>query len=268
MKTILRAIALCTLALLPSALQAAFDHSAYDKILRRYVNEAGLVNYQALRQNALPDLQGYLQRVAQADLKGASYQEKLAFWINAYNAHMIQHILNNPKLKKVSENFGLFDLPVQAAGLKVSLNDIENRIIRGKVNSKNKQGPLPGVTLEKLDPRIHFALVCAAVDCPKLRHFAYTPQNVEATLQENAVIFANSPKHVSVQKGRLRLSTLMQWYGEDFNALGGVPAYLAKLTDPQKRPDEAQVDELLRTAFGKAAYEYDWTVNDVNNAKK
>jgi hypothetical protein len=239
-----------------------FDHSAFDKILRRFVSPEGLVDYDGLRKTGAENLQKYLLDLEKANPAPWSGPEKLAFWINAYNAQMIRIILNRPKMKKVSEDFGLFDLKFPVAGGNYSLNDIEHRILRGKKN------PLPGVTLEKFDPRIHFALVCAAMDCPKLVKFAYTAENIEATLKENASAFANDPKHLSTQNGRLRISSLMKWYAEDFEAEGGAAAYLSKLTDPAKRPDAVQIDALLSKEFDKAVYEYDWTVNDVKNALK
>ena len=157
----------------------------------------------------------------------------------------------------------IFDIPVKVAGNPYSLNDMEHRVIRGKVNSKNKKGPIAGVTLKKRDPRIHFALVCAALDCPKLRGFAYTAENLEETLQENAVHFANSPIHVSIEGGNLRLSSILKWFREDFDAVGGVVPYLESLIDPEKRSDAEEVLRLLKTRFRRAKYAYDWTVNGI-----
>lgn len=228
---------------------ASFDHSAYDAILRKYVNDEGWVDYEMIRRNARKDLDGYLARLAEASLEGWRYEEKLAFWINAYNAHMIENILNHPEMKKVSENFVLFDIPFKVAGGNYTLNDIESRI-------------------RKFDPRIHFALVCAAVSCPKLQNFAYTADNLEATLQAAAVRFAYLSKHVAIVKGRLRLSSLLKWYKDDFTDVGGVPLYLSRLLKLTHRPDVGAIEELLKTQFDKADYEYDWTVNDIRNAKK
>src|SRR5262245_51315335 len=122
---------------LPAGLQAAsFDHSTYDKILRTYVNNEGLVNYDGIRQNAKADLKTYLDTLAAANPSGWPYAEKFAFWINAYNANMLMNIVNNPQLKKVSDKFSLFDTPAKVAGGTYTLNDIENRIIRGKVKDK------------------------------------------------------------------------------------------------------------------------------------
>lgn len=261
--------AVCILALGPALpASAAFDHSAYDRILRRHVDEEGLVDYSGIRGNAAAQLRAYLDSAARADPGGWSRPEQMAFWINIYNAVMIRHILDNPGLQKVSDKFGLFDKPTKIAGGSYSLNDIEHRILRGKTNPKNKQGPIPGLTLEKFDPRVHFALVCAAVDCPRLRSFAYTADNLEKTLAANAERFANSPRHLSITGGRLRVSSLMKWYGEDFQPLGGPAAYLARLTDPAKRPDAGQVDRLLASGWDEADFVYDWTVNDARNFQR
>lgn len=266
---VMLAAVLAGMSLLPApALSAGFDHSLYDRILRRYVDEEGLVNYDGIRQNALNNLKQYLNLLAQADPSGLSRNERLAFWINAYNANMINFILANPGLKKVSDRFDLFDTPARVAGGSYTLNDIENRVIRGKINKKNGLGPVPGVSMETLDPRIHFALVCAAMDCPKLQNFAYTAENLESTLRAGARRFANIPKHLALENGNLKVSTLMKWYEEDFKGLGGVGKYLMALTDPAIRKDETQVDRLLAGFPARVRFEYDWTVNDVRNARK
>jgi hypothetical protein len=262
----MRLRSLLVLASLAFSPLEAYDPSAFDRILRQYVDEEGLVDYAAIQQNAAADLDAFLADVAKADLKGWPYEAKLAFWINAYNANAIKLVLTKPGMKKM--DFTLFNRPATMAGAAYTLNDVEHRVLRGQENMNNRKGAIPGVTLERFDPRIHFALVCAAMDCPRLRTFAYTAENVQRTLQENAERFANHPKHLSVVKGQLRISSLMKWYEDDFRSLGGVPAYLMGLTDAAKRDDEVLVDRLLRLNYDKAEFVYDWTVNDVRNAKK
>src|SRR5581483_11399781 len=76
---------------------ALFDHSAYDAILRHYVDSDGNVNYAAIRENSQSALDSYLESLAEVDLAGWPQNERLAFWINAYNARTIQLILARPR---------------------------------------------------------------------------------------------------------------------------------------------------------------------------
>lgn len=242
---------------------ACFDHAALDGILKANVDQEGFVDYESIRAKKGGDLSLYLSALEGANVGSCTEDEKLAFWINAYNAHMIQKVLDRPELKKVSEDFKLFDEKVRVASVPVSLNEIEHRIIR----ADNKKGRvIPGVSLKDLDPRIHFALVCAAIDCPKLINRAYEAATIDRQLQANAVHFANSPKHLRIEEGKLVASSLLKWYGEDFKKWGGAGPYLASLTDPAKRSDEKEVDEKLTTVFpDKTDFRYDWTLNDVRN---
>ena len=85
---------------------------------------------------------------------------------------------------------------------------------------------------------------------------------------DQAGLFANRRKHLAIEDGKLRVSSLLKWYGSDFDALGGVADYLISLTDPERRSDEAEVDSRLANSFGSAIYRYDWTVNDVRFSRK
>src|SRR5689334_18472280 len=86
----------------PAAHAALFDHSSYDSILRHYVNDHGGVDYAGIRRNAISSLESYLAQLAEADLSGWPERERLAFWINAYNAHVLDLVANKPQLKKIS----------------------------------------------------------------------------------------------------------------------------------------------------------------------
>ncbi len=255
----------CLLVLASSARAALFDHSNFDEILHRYVDEEGLVDYDSIRRNSLTALESYFERTADADLNGWPYAERLAFWINVYNARVIDLIAHKTYLKKISQDFEMFNRPFKVAGVMLSLNDIEHRILRGTTNPDNKKGPIRGLTLAKRDPRIHFALVCGAVDCARLRNFAYTAENVDDTLYDNASHFANSSKHVDIVDGKLKLSSLLKWYAKDFADSGGVARYLSGLISPEKRGDAEDIKRLLATDLKKAEYAYDWTINDQKN---
>jgi hypothetical protein len=244
-----------------------FDHSLYDGILRSYVNSDGLVNYEGLRRDSLQDLESYLDQLAKADVSRMDPYEKLPFWINAFNAHVISQILTRADIKSIDRHLDLFDVPLQVAQGTYSLNNIKQRILRGKTHKNAESGPIPGVTLEVFDPRVHFSLSNGTVGAPPLRNFAYTARNVEASLRENSILFANDPKFLALREGRLRISGLMKRYGEDFTSLGGVHSYLNRLIDPAKRKDADAVKKQLVDHYDRAVFEDDWTVNDIRHAK-
>ena len=257
---------LLPLTLCQPAQALLFDHSIYDSILRHYVNEEGWVDYASIRENSQSALESYFERLAEADLGGWSRQERLAFWINAYNAHVLQLVVDHPDMKKMSEQFDLWNVPFKIAGKMLTLNDIDYRILRNRVNPDNQQGPVDQVSLDKADPRVFAALARGTVSGPKLRNFAYTAENVEDILQANAVAFANSEKAIDVLNGQLRVSALMRWYAKDLLPLGGWRKYLSDLIDSDKRDDADQLKTYLADETKKPQYQYDWTINDVKNS--
>jgi hypothetical protein len=251
----------CLLSLPAAAGAAHFNHASYSDVLQRYVNEDGRVDYEGIRQNSLTTLEVYLGRAGDADLGGWTYQERLAFWINIYNARVLLLVAERPELKKISEDFEMFNKPFTVAGGTYSLNDIEYCILLGRLNPDTKRKPIENVTLPKIDPRIHFALVCGAKGCPPLRNSAYADDTVESTLRTNAVRFANDSRYVDIENGRLKLSTLLKWNSRDFAPLGGVGSYLAGLIDVERTFNAERIQKALLKDLPSAIYHYDWTVN-------
>ena len=258
--------ALFFLAGVPNLKAACFQPTILDGILRANVDKDGYVNYDQIRVNKGGDLYEYLALIETVDLKKCSEPEQVAFWINAYNAHAIRLILARPQMNKVSDDFKLFGEPFKVAKDKYTLNDIEHRILR---SSAKNGGPIDGVSIKQFDPRIHFALVWGAVDNVRLNHRAYTGANLEEALQDDAVEFANNPKYVRVENGKLTMNSVVHWYMDDFKPVGGVPVYLNTLIDPKSRPDA----DIIKSALTASAtnypqdvmFKYDWTVNSVKN---
>ena len=255
-------IAMLLIAALANPTRAAlFDHSSYDAVLRHYVDDDGSVDYASIQEASLTALEGYFERLADADMAGWTKPERLAFWINAYNARVIYEVAQKPDLNKISDDFALFDKPFKIGGRRLTLHDIEQRILRGAVNKANGKGPIPGVSFDRADPLIHFALNAGAAGSPKLRPFAYTAENIEAAMQENAVKFINSSDGMSVADDHLQLSSLFKWYAGDFKSAGGVPAYLSLLLVPDSAGDASARKRLLATAYKKSTYRFDWKLN-------
>jgi len=242
------------------------DHAILDGILKANVDADGFVDYAGIRINRGGDLYQYLSVLETADAKTFSEEDKLAFWINAYNAHVIKFVLAKPKLERIDQDQDMFDQKFKIARYNLSLNDIEHRILRG---DPDKGGPITALSIHDFDPRIHFALVCGAIDCPKLWNRAYVGHSIKERLQANAENFANNPKYLRVEDNKLVISSLMKWYGKDFDKLGGVAKYLTSLIDAKKRPDADEVKLWLQSDFpAKADFRYDWTLNDIKNKKK
>lgn len=197
--------------------QQSFDHGAFDRLLRAHVTEEGRVDYDAFA--AAPDFQTYLGTLASARIDGFSRSEMLTFWMNAYNAYTIELINRHDErtsIRNINKTLGLFggkgpwrERMAEVAGETHTLDEIEHEIIRTRFQ----------------EPRIHFALVCAALGCPPLRREAYTGERVEQQIQDQARRFlATEPakNRVDVADRTVHLSPIFDWYREDFPA-GIVP---------------------------------------------
>jgi len=189
------------------------DHGDFDRLLKKYVDPKGLVNYQAWKASQADRraLQNYLKLLSQANPQlMATKQAQLAFWINAYNALTLEGIMQvyptSSIRKHTAKVFGYNiwnDLPLLAGGKNYSLNQIEHDILR-KMN----------------EPRIHFAIVCASIGCPKLRNEAYTAEKVDAQLTANAIDFFQQQKHFQVNRTNqtVYLSSILDWFATDFGS--------------------------------------------------
>jgi hypothetical protein len=226
------------------------DHSVFDRLLRSYVDDSGLVNYRAWKSRDEETLRNYLKSLdkVRPDLLGRP--EELAFWINAYNALTIQGILEFYPIQSIKDKvnrilgFNIWDdYPMAVNGKAYSLNDIEHKILR-------KMG----------EPRIHFAIVCASVGCPKLLSEAYAGVNLDRRLEDQAIHFFAQQRNFRIDRARktVHLSSILDWFGEDF---GGSDS--AKLDFVSKYLSEAKDREFLRSGGLKVKYlDYDWSLNE------
>lgn len=195
------------------------NHEAFNTMLQKFVSSNGTVNYAGWKKSET-DLDEYLSSLAAA-IPGSSTSrnEALAYWINAYNAYTVKLILKNYPVAKITDLNGGKPWDVQwitLAGKKYSLNDIENKVIRPTFN----------------EPRIHFAVNCAAKSCPPLANKAFTATNLNTMLEQRTKAFINSDLN-TITANKLSLSKIFDWYKEDFgNVIGFVNKYAA--TDVNK----------------------------------
>lgn len=229
----------------------AVDHSAFDALLREHV-AAGLVDYDAFARS--PSFRRYLDELAAAKPDDLSMPERLAFWVNVYNAYTIQQINAHEEresIRNINKTLGLLSLKgpwsekmVRAAGRTLSLDDVEHEIIRKEFD----------------EPRIHFALVCAALGCPPLRSEAYTGVLLEEQLEDQARTFLRSSpakNRVEAQKATVWVSPILVWYKDDF---GGTDEALGRFLS--RYWEDGPERELLESGrFRLEKTGYDWTLN-------
>ena len=212
----------------------SFDHSTWDALLKENVSAAGTVNYQALKSKE-DRLDLYLKYLStRVPGKETPRAEAMAYWINAYNAFTIKLILNNYPVASIMNLHGgkAWDVKwIELAGNSYSLNQIEHDILRKKYP----------------DPRIHFAVNCAAVSCPPLMNRAWTADNLESALERQTSFFINDSKYNQIEESKVRLSKIFEWYKQDFgDLLSFVRTY-----------SKQDVGEKAKVKFN----EYDWKLN-------
>jgi hypothetical protein len=242
-----------------SAIAQAYDHSAWDGLLKHHVQaiRAGVateVDYAGMARDRAA-LKGYLDGLAtvrQDDFNRWPKPERLAFLINAYNAWTVELILTAwPDIKSIKELGTLLRSPwkkefIPLLGATRSLDGIEHGLIRAK-----------GVYDE---PRIHFAVNCASIGCPALRPEAYTAVRLDAQLADATRLFLSDRNRNRVERGELKVSSIFKWYGADFDRVGGLNGFLAAqgealgLNETQRR---SLRDDRMKIGF----LDYDWSLN-------
>jgi hypothetical protein len=254
---------------------SAFDHGDYDRLLRAYVDDEGLVDYRGLKEQRAR-LDRYLERVGAVPapvFSSWSSDTRKAFLINAYNAYTLQAILDHYPIR----DQGLFSLyprnsvrqitgvwnetTHRVAGRDLTLDQIEHDHLR------------PGYA----DPRIHFALVCAARGCPPLRPVAYNEANIDSLLDAAGRRFLRQEKknRLDRDRGVLYLSKIFDWYGDDF-----IDIHFSEDAFPFLKPKKSAVVKGLLPLmpepwqdwinsgrrFRVAYTKYDWTLNEQSPA--
>lgn len=221
----------------------AFDHSVYNSLLREHVNEAGFVDYKGLAARA-DQLDHYIDALADAPLDEMAGSERLALLINAYNAFTLRLILDHypvNSIKAITPD-PWSEKRWNVGGNVWSLNQIEHDQIRPLFK----------------DPRVHFALVCAADGCPVLRNEAYIGSQLERQLERQAVSVHTNSRwfQYDAETNTLRLSKWYDWYANDFEQdAGSVLDYAARYSEQLRAALEGNTPPDVRFI------EYDWSLN-------
>lgn len=257
-------LAFVAIAGVSTARAEGFDHTVWDRVLGRFVTEAGRVDYGAIKKDSA-ELDRYVARLAERSPLShpqdfPSRNSQLAYWINAYNALVIKGVVENWPVKSVTSigvlpHSFFWQKKFLVGGKKLTLNDIEKDILLKQLS----------------EPRVHFALVCASNSCPPLRRAAYTPENVERLLEEGACAFINDPRNVRIdqQGNRIMLSRILDWYRKDFETY--VRARNSQSSgDPVLEFLKLYTNETTRRGLDSLKdprmdyFHYDWGINDIN----
>lgn len=220
-------------------------HDVFTALLQKYVDDNGLVDYDGFLE-ARKELSNYLVVLSDNPPNDQywSREEKLAYWINVYNAFTIDIILDHHPLESIKDIGSSVQVPflntpwdiefVRIGDKVYTLNNVEHNILRKVFD----------------EPRIHFAINCASMSCPKLRKEAYQGQKLEQQLAEQTRLFLEDTSRNIISKNHLQLSKIFQWFGSDFNEGQTKLDFVDQWTDVSINKD-AKIDYL----------DYDWSLN-------
>lgn len=226
------------------------DHSVYDGLLKKYVDDRGMIDYRTWKARDVGTLDGYLEMIKSVD-PGAlkDRNEVFAYWINTYNALTIRGMLHFYPTTSIRDHVSLLgysiwkDYKIDIQGTEYSLDDIEHNILR------------------KMDePLVHFALVCASIGCPPLMTEAFTAEDVERQMKANTLVFFADPSkfRADPEDNTVWLSPIMDWYKDDFGKnQQEVLEYIAPYV-----PDDAARALLKRRDVDVDYLHYDWGINE------
>ena len=194
----------------------------------------GKVNYTGISADKI-SINELVNNIANADLNNADKNTRLSFYLNAYNLLVIKNVVDNLPLNKPIDVIGFFDKKTfEVAGSYMTLNALEN----------NKLRP---------DPRVHFALVCAAKGCPQIMNEAFFPDKVQTQLDALTLKALNSVTFIKVddKSKTVKISKIFDWYQDDFIKVSGsaINYINAKRTTP------------IPASYAVEFYEYDWSLN-------
>ena len=215
------------------------DASAYADFLAQVVDSKGMVRYEEARGPVRIRLNNYLKQVARATpATFKTDEERLAFYLNAYNALVIHGVLENWPIQSI-EDVGPMrrffrERNYKVAGATVSLHGFESRVIR------------------KYDPRLHFALNCASASCPPLSIEVYAADILDAQLDRATCMFICNEtfNRYDSETNTWKLSKIFEWYMDDFGGRDGVIGLLRNYSAVDF-PDDVNLEYLP----------YDWGLN-------
>ncbi len=220
------------------------SHTGWDKLVQKHVTETGVVNYQGFIADSVA-LSVYIKLLSSShpNTKNWSEKERLAYWINAYNAFTVKLIIDHYPIKSIKDiKSGIpfvnsvWDIKfINIEGATYDLNNIEHSILRKRFE----------------EPRIHFAINCASVSCPRLRTEAFFPETLEAQLTDQAHYFLKNPVKNIITQDKIQLSKIFSWFKGDFTKQGSLIDFLNQYAPVKINPDTQ-----------KESLDYNWNLNE------
>ncbi len=206
MRTLTLFIALVSFTFSVNADPGDVASELWDQLLRKHVDAQGNVDYPGFKSD--PKFDDCIAAFADQHPDGSwERSEKMAFWINVYNAYTVKLILDHYPLKSITDIDKAWDKSfIKLKGKTYSLNQVEHEILRPQFK----------------DPRVHFAVNCASYSCPKLHNKAFRPETLDATLTTLTKAFLQDTKRNKVNAATPQVSQIFDWFKEDFDAKGGV----------------------------------------------
>ncbi len=239
-------MALCTvlLLLIPAAVVAGgVDNSIYKELLANHVKKSR-VDYDGFKRDEA-QLNKYLEILSATDPDTLSRNHKFAFYINAYNAFTIKLILSRyPEINSIKEIRSFFSSPwskkfISLDGWTVSLDYIEHEVLRPKFK----------------DPRIHFAINCAAKSCPPLLDRPYEGETIETRLDEQTRAFINTPRSTFVKDNTLFINKIFDWFSDDFS--DNPLLFIRQYADEGLKADLDAAGSAIKISY----LHYNWNLN-------
>jgi hypothetical protein len=232
---------LLLLALASPIPQGLPDPAPFDAVLAARARDGGF-DYRGVTGQERKRLAAYISNLGDARPAEMTPNERMAFWVNAYNAMALAIVLDRYPVTSIQEISGAFkSLRRKIAGQELSLDDIENRL------------------RETRDPRFHFLIVCASESCPALAPQAYTAETIAAELDRRTIAFINDPSKNSLDRrsGKILLSRIFDWNRMEFERSGGtLLRFIARYA-----PDPQTAAWLGSAAYKPRFIEYDWRLN-------
>lgn len=217
------------------------NHKDWTRLLQKHVTEEGKVNYKGFQED-IASFNSYLNVLSDnAPGRNWSDEDKIAYWINVYNAFTVKLILDHyplESIKDISLGLTMINSPwdikfFKIGGIDFDLNTVEHEILRK----------------EFTEPRIHFAINCASFSCPKLRTEAFESDKLEEQLEDQAKGFLfNIDKNI-LNSDPIKLSKIFDWFESDFAGAGGVPTFIKKY--------KSDFDVASTISY----LDYDWSLN-------
>ncbi|MCU1349779.1 MAG: hypothetical protein JWO56_2809 [Acidobacteria bacterium] len=229
------------------------DYVPWTALLQKYYDPARGMDYTHLKANDAQTLQAFRNQLGRVNVAALNGKQRLAYWINVYNVNTVATIVENYPTRSIRDlstdpiiRLNVFKKDrVPLGSGKLSLNDVENDKIREPFH----------------DPRIHFAINCAARSCPPIRPEAYTGAKLDAQLDDQVRKFLAGPNGIRIESrnggATVHVTKILDWFGKDFEQwAGGRAAFLRRYISPEQQKQLA----------GKVDFSYDsynWDLNDL-----